>query len=309
MNNFKKSSLVLACLLLFGATAVLCACDPNPSEDSSGGGKTPPAVDYAVDESLIGSVDPNDEQFAPENVQTEADHPLRDKTVYWLGSSVTYGSAAQGDSMADFLAAKTGCTVKKDAVSGTTIYDDGGTGDSGARSYTRRLTESTVFDKTEHVDAFICQISTNDATNARLDKWGSVSDSDLLDKDDFDRGTTLGGVEYIVAYVTETWDCPVYFYSGAYFGDEGARKNTNPKGSNYGKLVAEVQKVADKWNSWYGYEVGIIDMYNDEAFNAAVSDEYYEWCMSDAIHPKRAGYLQWWMPYFENYLMINLEAF
>ncbi|MBP5242582.1 MAG: hypothetical protein J6Z36_02705 [Clostridia bacterium] len=122
-------------------------------------------------------------------------------------------------------------------------------------------------------------------------------------------GTTLGGVEFIISYVTQTWHCPVYFYSGAYFGDgtnKANRQNNNPKGSEYGKLVAQVKEVCEKWNNYYDYHTGVIDLYGDEAFNAAASDGYYQWATSDPIHPKNAGYLQWWTPYFENYLTIEL---
>jgi len=55
-----------------------------------------------------------------------------------------------------------------------------------------------------------------------------------------------------------------------------------------------------------GFEVGVIDLFNDEEFNAVASDAYYSWATSDAIHPKKAGYLQWWTPYFESYLTYYL---
>lgn len=282
-------------------TSCLCACGrKRPAET---GGKPEIVVDYTV-ESKVPDFIGNDERYAVKNIEKKADSPLAGKTIYWLGSSVTYGSAAYGESMADFLAATTGCVSKKEAVSGTTIYDDGGNGDSGVRSYTRRMVNSTVFDKTEHVDAFVCQISTNDARNDRLDKWGQITPGEF-GSDKFDRKTTLGGAEFIIAYVVETWNCPVYFYSGAYFGDSGLRSGTNPTGTNYGKLVDEIKKIAEKWSN-DGYDVKVIDMYNDEKFNAVVNDEYYGWCMSDAIHPRRAGYLQWWTPYIESRLVADL---
>ena len=81
--------------------------------------------------------------------------------------------------------------------------------------------------------------------------------------------------------------------------------SANPKGTAYGELVSQVKQVVDKWSE-LGYDVGVIDLYNDTDFNAHVSDEYYKWATSDAIHPKRAGYLQWWTPYFEQYLIVNL---
>ena len=262
-----------------------------------------PEIQYTIEEEIAAGITANDEKYAVSNVEQRENSPLKGKTIYWLGSSVTYGSASQSESMADYLAALTGCTSKKDAVSGTTIFDDNKTADTGINSYTRRLTNSKVFDKTEKVDAFVCQISTNDARNDRLTKRGFLTHEDKIEMDDFDLATTIGGIEYIIAYVTSTWGCPVYFYSGSYFGDTGDRKSTNPTGTNYAKLIEDVYTIADKWNSYEDYHVGVIDLYNDEDFNAQASNTYYKWATSDAIHPRRAGYLQWWTPYFEHYLL------
>lgn len=305
-----------AVMLVCIVTAVmLSACtDPNNNTPPS---KTPPEIEYTIDESVLseGKDATKHSDFYAANVKQVEDSPLAGKVIYWLGSSVTYGSAAEGESMAEFLAAKTGAICKKDAVSGTTIFDDGKSADTGEKSYTRRLVNSTVFDASEHVDAFICQISTNDALSSRLSKRGEIAafpsedDPYSIAKEAFDRSTTIGGIEFIIAYVIETWDCPVYFYSGSYFGDNGSgetRTNGNPSGTNYAKLVDEVKAVVAKWQD-AGYNVDVIDMFNDEDFNAQVSDDYYKWCTSDAIHPKRAGYLNWWMPYFEQYLIVKFE--
>lgn len=259
---------------------------------------------YTIDETLL-SLDANDDCFSVNNVEMVENSPLFGMTFYWLGSSVTYGASSQGTAMAEYLQAKTGCICKKDAVSGTTIFDDNATQNTGVKSYTRRLINSTVFDKNQSVDAFICQISTNDAILSRIKHRGSITDSSVTNINQFDRTTTLGGIEFIIAYVTNLWHCPVYFYSGAYFGDSGTRSNKDPSGTNYSQLVNEVKQVAEKWSA-LGYEVKVIDLYNDNDFNNAVSDQYYTWCTSDPIHPKRAGYLNWWMPYFENYFIENL---
>ena len=296
MKYFMKKFVGIGLGAMLISCAALCGCGETPAPSP-----TEKKPQYAVP-AEIPSVAANDESFSVKNIAKREDSPLAGKTFYWLGSSVTYGSASQGESMADYLAAYTGCTSVKEAVSGTTIYDDGGNGDSGAKSYTRRMVKGTAFDKTAQIDALICQISTNDARNDRLTKWGKMRDDEGVYKDYFDKSTTLGGVEYIIAYAIETWQCPVYFYSGAYFGDSGTRASTNPTGTNYGKLVDEVKKIATKWQNM-GYEVGVIDLFNDEAFNATASDEYYKWATSDAIHPKRAGYAQWWTPYFEAYLL------
>ena len=306
--------------LLGGATAAmialiaclgLVACSQSQEEvEPSKTIKDPPEIEYTIDEEIIThGVDANNSAFYAANVEKVEGSFLEGKTIYWLGSSVTYGASSGGQAMAEFLAAKTGAICRKDAVSGTTIFDDGSSGNTGSGSYTRRLANSTVFDKSEQIDAFICQISTNDAISSRLSKRGEMTALDVVDIDAFDRKTTLGGVEYIIAYVTETWNCPVYFYSGSYFGNNGsgeARTNGDPSGSNYAKLVDDVLLVVDKWKA-LGYNVDVIDLFNDKDFNAQVSDQYYKWCTSDAIHPKRAGYLNWWMPYFEQFLVTRLN--
>lgn len=277
-----------------------------------GGGQEPPEtetpVDYTVDESLPGTVDANDERFYASNVE-KIESPLDGKLIYWLGSSVTYGANSGGESMAEFLAAKTGCVSKKEAMSGTTIFDDGKSDATGKNSYTRRLKETAVFKKDERPDFFICQISTNDAWGTRKENWGEITPDDKLYQEDFDLSTTLGGIEFIIAYVTDTWGCPIFFYSGAYFGDgartqEDPRNSTNPKGSDYGALVDKVKEIAVKWQKEL-VDVQVIDLFHDEAFNGAVSDAYYLWATQDAVHPKRAGYLQWWMPYFERFLLTH----
>ncbi len=305
MKKFAKAATLCMAVLLaggmFSGCSILESLLGGNSSFSSKEEIEYPETLYTVPEGA-GTGAANDAIYKTDKVEKREDSPLEGKTIYWLGSSVTYGSASNGQSMADYLAAFTGCISKKDAVSGTTIFDDNKSAATGANSYTRRLVNSAVFDKNEQIDAFVCQISTNDARNDRLNKRGKITEEYVYESDDFDKTTTLGGVEFIIAYVEEVWDCPVYFYSGAYFGDEGLRSGSNPKGSEYAKLVEEVQQIADKFNNIDGFEVGIIDLYNDEEFNAVASDAYYKWATSDAIHPKAAGYLQWWTPYFESYL-------
>lgn len=290
------------------ASAVLCGVALSGCVDKEPEKTDEPQITeilYTTDDAYINECTANDARFNPENVVMHENSPLKDKKIYWLGSSVTYGANSDQNSMADYLAALTGCISVKEAVSGTTLFDDG---TSGSQSYTKRLTDGSNFKKDEKIDAFICQISTNDAWGDRAKYRGTMTDEFETDINAFDKKTTLGGVEFIIAYVTETWgiDCPVYFYSGSWFGDEGARMSSNPKGSAYGELVNQVKEVVHKWSE-LGYNVGVIDLYNDADFNNHVSDEYYKWATHDAVHPFKAGYLQWWTPYFEQYLLVNLK--
>lgn len=306
MKKHIKSIVSVACaasLLMIS----LAACGAETGEPSNAGEATatyiPAKPIYEPNDNQVGEFTASDYRFRINRVEEKEDSLLKGKTIYWLGSSVTDGHNADHVSTAEYLATRTGSMSVKEAVSGTTILDIGRE-DGG--SYTYRLVNSENFDKTAEIDAFICQISTNDAKSENLEYWGCITDSDVTDIDAFDRATSIGGVEFIISYVTETWHCPVYFYSGAYFGDEGTRSNADPAGSDYERFVNEVIQVVEKWNAIDGYTVEVIDLYHDEEFNALVSDAYYEWCMADPIHPKLAGFLQWWTPYFEEFLSERL---
>ena len=238
---------------------------------------------------------------------TAAETPLTGRTIYWLGSSVTLGMESRDEAVADFIAARNGASCLKEAVSGTTLIDEPYVKYLvfSYDSYVTRLKNSTVFDKSAKVDAFVCQISTNDAKAENVPKWGSLTGPEVTDKDAFDVKTTLGAMEYVVAYVSETWGCPIYFYSGAHFDDEGPRGSKNPTGTDYGKLVAQVKALAEKWNKVPGVKVYVIDLFNDAEFNN-ITDAQYKLYMHDAVHPLRAGYLEWWTPRFERFFTETL---
>lgn len=221
--------------------------------------------------------------------------PLYGKTFYWLGSSVTLGMRSQNQAVPDFLAARNGCVCKKEAVSGTTLFD---VEKKGQPSYVSRLKSTTEFDKGADIDAFICQISTNDAKSEFSSLWGEVSQTYYTDPSQIDTGTTAGAMEFVVTYVEKTWDCPIYFYSGSYFTDSGVRGSKDPSRENYEKIIDLAEDVAKKWNEVEGYQIEIIDLFHDEEFNA-ISDEDYKVYMHDPVHPYKAGYLLWWTPAFE----------
>ena len=115
---------------------------------------------------------------------------LTNKTVLFLGSSVTYGSASGGVSFADMMAEELGLTCIKEAVSGTTLADLGET------SYVSRLKK---LDPQTKVDLLICQLSTNDASrNIPLEK-------------------TEAAIRNILEYTKERFGCPVVFYTGTWY--------------------------------------------------------------------------------------------
>lgn len=117
---------------------------------------------------------------------------LEGKTILFLGSSVTEGSAAGGYSFADALAEHDHIKMYKEAVGGTTLA-----GDSDS-SYTARMKRGHLPPDVP-ADALICQLSTNDASQG------------------FPIASVESAIREVVRYTRATWGCPVYFYTGTKF--------------------------------------------------------------------------------------------
>lgn len=196
------------------------------------------------------------------------------KRIAWLGSSVTYGSASGGYSMADAIAEKREDTLcYKYAVSGTTLVNE------AADSYVARLQK---MDTTVDLDMLVVQLSTNDATQEK--PLGAISAS--MEIADFDTTTVAGAIEYIIAYARVTWGCPVVFYTGTYY-----------ESTAYAAMVELLLAIQTKW------QIGVIDLWNDAQMIALYGTEPYTRYMADVIHPTALGYQQWWTPKFEAYML------
>lgn len=204
----------------------------------------------------------------------EQDHALNGKMIIFLGSSVTYGAAAGGESFVDFLKKKDGIIAVKEAVSGTVLVDEKV---QGMDSY---ITRMKALDPELKADAFVCQLSTNDASLKK--KLGNISDGFV--KEEFDVKTVAGAIEYIIAYARETWECPVIFYTGTKYKDE-----------QYAQMVELLLKIQQKW------KIGVLDLWNNVEMNR-VDPQKYDSYMADPIHPTKVGYEEWWTPKFEEYL-------
>lgn len=221
----------------------------------------------------------NKEKYSVANAETLKNSPLKGKTIIFLGSSVTYGSASDGESFVEFMEKRDGIIPVEEAVSGTTLVDETVW---GKESYIARM---KTIDKNIQADALVCQLSTNDATMKK--PLGTVSDS--FDIESFDTQTIAGAIEYVIAYSIETWDCPVIFYTGTQYDNE-----------HYADMVDLLLEIQKKW------DIGVIDLWNNPEMNA-VSEEDYKLYMVNGIHPSKAGYLEWWTPVMEEYLIEYLQ--
>ena len=269
MNIWKKVLLVIFLLLAAGVISILAV-----------------KMNIKKEREKKASAPGNAEEYSLEHVEQKKDSPLRGKRILFLGSSVTYGEAANGTSFADYLGKIDGVYVTKEAVSATTLADEfsgyaylaSGNGDS----YVKRLKK---VGKTEEFDAVVVQLSTNDAAMEK--PLGEISQSANLE--DFDVKTVTGAIEYIIKYAEETWGCPVIFYTGTYFESE-----------TYSAMVARLAEIQEKW------KIGMIDLYDDTEMND-IDEETYNLYMYDEIHPTKAGYLKWWLPAIQKYLYDYLK--
>ncbi len=232
----------------------------------------------------------NAPRYCLDSLETLMHSPLQGKTFFWLGSSITFGLTAHGEATADMLAKHNGATCYKEAASGTTIANIPATEEMAAiltqiigadpskedLSFTARIHDLPLDVKP---DLFVLQLSTNDS-RLPAESIGSISES--TDIADFDLATTLGGMEYIMAYVRDNWHCPVLIYTSPFLNDD-----------QYMAMLDNAYKVADKWNGF------ILDLTTDSVFNAVGHENFDLYMAPDGIHPTRAGYQLWWLPRFE----------
>lgn len=210
----------------------------------------------------------NNKKYGLNTVQTILG-PLLGKKVLFLGSSVTFGFGALGESFVDFLWKKAGVEAIKDAENGTTLVDQD-TFYSGD-SYVARFNEELKEDAPEML---VLQLSTNDI------KRGSKVLGEISSSGQFDTQTITGALEYIISTAQKEWNCPILLFTNPYFDSE-----------LYGKMVKRSHELEQKYN------IEILDLYNDPAFKK--QDQLY---MADEIHPTRAGYKEKWLPKFETKL-------
>lgn len=219
----------------------------------------------------------NAETYSMKYVPVLQDNPLQGSNICFLGSSVTYGAASLREGIPEYFAARFRSSITKEAVSGTTLVDN------GKNSYVQRMLNN--LDPDTHYDLFVCQLSTNDAS--RKLTLGEISDS--MELSSFDTSTITGAMEYIICYAKSVWHCPVVFYTNSRYDSE-----------TYDAMVNRLMELQKKWG------IGILDLWHSNEFNSISADERRLY-MYDTIHPTKAGYREWWCPEMERQLMQYLS--
>ena len=216
----------------------------------------------------------NDPKYDPETLEQRST-ALSGKRMLWLGSSFSAGTGSGGICLTDYLK----------YINGTEIINE-----SLAHSYLSSVTQNSAVKRfrsslalVSHADYLVIEISPIDAEMTS----GNVSDS--FDRFTFPIKTTIGALEYLIAYSKELWDPQIILFTLPYCGDHA-----------YEQLISKVQQVSDKWN------VHLIDMYHDRTLENPdpVKRSLY---MTDVSHPTKAGLHDWIVPYIQEKLL-NIAA-
>lgn len=222
------------------------------------------------------------------SISRGADNELTGKTVYFLGSSITYGLSSQGESFADYVCKQCGAVCHKRTYSGTTMAL---CKDKPKLSYVERLT-SDSFDGTP--DIFLCQLSLNDA-NHKL-PLGTISDElpNLEDMNLNQIDTVAEAIEYITAYAKTKWpNCQIAFYT--------VKNNGNAR---YAEMVKLLKTAQVKWgqNMYDRNLIEILNIWDDKSFMNVTGDTLRLY-MRDDNHPTKAGYKICWLPRVKSFLL------
>ncbi len=203
------------------------------------------------------------------NYKNLSRHPLYGKTVYHLGSSISYGSANGGVSFAEQIAELTGSKLVKETVSGTTLSS------VKENSYVARYAKLKFDDNPAYL---VLQLSTNDFSQGI--EAGTVS-AEISSWDEIETRTLSGAIEYIIACTREfSPSTKVLIYTCSVKQSWGHRS----KYSSY--INTQLKQIQAKW----GIEVA--DLFNKQTLNTG-------W-MDDDIHPTGAQYANLFTPVFIN---------
>lgn len=190
-------------------------------------------------------------------------HPLYGKTIYHLGSSISYGSANGGVSFAEQIANLTGSKCVKETVSGTKLSST-----DGDNSYVARWENFTFADRPEFL---VLQLSTNDFSG------GISAGAIAANNDDIDTTTITGAIEHIIKKTKEkSPSTEVIVYTCAV-------RPSWYKRAEYASFVnVNLKMIKQKWG------IAVVDLFN--------ADTVYTNWMSDDIHPTGAGYANLFTP-------------
>ena len=239
----------------------------------------------------------NSDKYNPDQYTVDPNSPLKGKVGLWLGSSVFAGFGSDNTSPALFIDAMTGTSsiieVKGGTFLATAAGEVGGGAGGGINPEDNYVPRLMLHDKTTdpQVDFVVVQLSTNDSKGQT--ELGEVLDG-KFEFDDFDNTTTVGALEAITAYARDTWGARTMVISGTEFQDEMTYSG-GQQAPIYLAMIEACHELDEKWGDTFTF----VDLWHNEEMyeNVETGGDQWRIYMSDAIHPTKAGYAEWWGPY------------
>ncbi len=212
----------------------------------------------------------NDSKYDPETLEARKT-ALYGKRMLWMGSSFSAGTGSGGITLCDYLTHINSMEIINESL---------------AHSYLSSVTQNSAVKRfrsslalVSHTDYLVIEISPIDAEMTP----GTVSEG--FDRFTFRIKTTIGALEYLIAYARDLWDPEIILFTLPYCSDP-----------SYERLIGQVHEVSEKWN------VHLIDMYHDRELENPdpVKRSLY---MTDITHPTKAGLRDWIVPYMQKKLL------
>lgn len=197
---------------------------------------------------------------------------LAEKTVFFLGSSVTrgHGGDTDGRSFVEMIGELTGMTYQKRAISGTNLAIIGGRSDS----YVERFCD---FDFSCIPDALVLQLSTNDFAN-RLPQ-GTVGVGKAADC--FDAATITGALETIFAQTLAINPaCKIALYTCP----------LDPAWCNYTAYRQYIETILPQLQEKWKGTLRLLDLFHTNACENSACLQH------DHLHPTSEGYARLFVP-------------
>ena len=227
----------------------------------------------------------NGPEYSLSQVEVLEDSPLQGMKALGVGSSVLAGTASKGVGPGEYFCALNGMEYTKECAVGTSVTSTTRPTLDGLGTYLPRMMQHTA---EEDFDMVFIQLGTNDCAD-----WvvvGESGEDTSLNLEDYDEYTYCGAMQSMIAYAINTWgeDVGIFIFSNTTFEDKNVEK--------YDQMVDYTQDICTKWEN-AGYNVHLIDMWNNAELNDVPSD-LVELYGAGEIHPRQAGYLIWWMPFW-----------
>ena len=169
-------------------------------------------------------------------------------------------------------------------------------------SYIGLFEQALIDHKDEDISNFVIQLSTNDAGQFIDEEctkhlpFGSVLENSIKNSSMFDKNTSLGALEYMIAKAIETWNCKVSVFvchmdTATFSTYKSNNFDITKIKTNYADLYDGAKAIKEKWGC------NFIDFWDNEEINSKLNSNIGKY-FSDSLHLQSDGYEATYYPVF-----------